>query len=227
MSDSVDVALLEQSAPPLATNMSIRDLMDEIETVTPEGGTWCSVDKSTTLAALVLAIRPTVVVELGVWMGGSAIPMALALRHLRHGQLIAIDSWSTDASIAGQNETHAKWWGETQGDDGHQRALDTFMDRLQKHDIGSASCWVVRQRTDEAVVPAQIDLLHHDANHGPQAIRDIQRWAPAVRTGGFLVIDDLHWPGGHVVRARDLAVESFGFVELYKIGTGCVLQRVQ
>ena len=108
---------------------------------------------------------------------------------------------------------------------GHETAFQAFVGRLKKHEIGKACCSVKRQRSDEADVPPSIDLLHHDANHGPQALADIERWAPAVRVGGILVIDDLHWQGGYVGKAREKAIE-LGFVELYRLGTGCVMQRV-
>jgi predicted O-methyltransferase YrrM len=214
-----------------AAPSTICALMSEVERVVPEGGSWCSTEKAATLAAIVVALRPEIVVELGVWQGGSAIPIALALRHLGAGQLVAIDAWSAGASIQGQGEVDSKWWGETIGADGHERAYQTFLDRLKKHGIGDERCAVVRRCTDEAVVPPSIDVLHHDANHGPQAVRDIERWAPAVRVGGLLVIDDLDWPGDHVRRARKRA-DDLGFVELYTHHQGpkyrpyCVLQRV-
>jgi predicted O-methyltransferase YrrM len=210
------------SGPDVLVNL--KALMAEIETAAPGGGSWCSLEKAITLSAIIVGIRPKIVVELGVWMGGSAIPMAIALRRLGVGQLIAIDSWSAEASTSGQEADHLKWWGEI-GAEGHERALKTFIGRLEKHGITSERCTVVRKRSDEADVPASIDLLHHDANHGPQAVADIERWAPSVRVGGLLVIDDLHWPGNHVRRARARALE-LGFVELYPLGTGCVLQRL-
>jgi len=205
---------------------SLKDLMLEIDAVIAAGETWCSVDKAVTLATIVLGLRPKVVVELGVWMGGSAIPMAIVLRHLGAGQLVAVDAWSARASVSGQEEVHAKWWGEKMGEEGHERAFGTFTDRLRQHGITSEHCVVRRQRTDDAVVPPSIDLLHHDANHGPQAIADVDRWAPSVRVGGFLVVDDLDWPGGHVLRAHDRALE-LGFVDLYPLDRGCVMQRVR
>lgn len=187
---------------------------------------WCTLEKASVLVSIIMALRPGVVVELGVWMGGSAIPMAIALHALGAGQLIAIDAWAADVSIAGQEaEAHLKWWGD-QGESGHRHALETFLSRLRRHGIPPERCAVRKQRTDEAEVPAVIDLLHHDANHGPQVADDIARWAPAIRVGGMLVLDDLDWAGGHVARARDLALE-LGFVELYPLGTGCVMQRVR
>lgn len=207
--------------------MDLRQLTLEVEEALalPNAG-WCSLEKANTLTSLVMGLRPRVVVELGVWMGGSAIPMALALQALGSGRLLAIDAWSTEMSIAGQEaEVHLKWW-TAMGERGHQRAFETFLWRLRKHGISPEHCAVRRQRTDEAEVPALIDLLHHDANHGPQVMADIERWAPAIRVGGVLVLDDLDWEGGHVERARNRALE-LGFVELYPLGTGCVMQRVQ
>jgi hypothetical protein len=200
------------------------DLRREIEDAAPEGGDWCSVDKAVQIAALVVEHRPQLVVELGVWKGGSAIPIAIALRHLGIGQLLAVDAWSTEASVAGQEGVNATWW-KSEGAKGHDRARQTFMARLKKHGITPARCAVVHQRSDDAAVPPVIDILHHDANHGSQVVADIERWASAVRVGGFLILNDLGWPGGHVRRARDRALE-LGFVEQYPLGTGCVMLRV-
>ena len=180
--------------------------------------------RRSSLAALVLEIRPQLIVELGVWMGGSAVPMAIALRHLGAGQLVAIDAWSTEASVAGQEGANAKWW-QSVGNEGHERARKKFVTRLTKHRITPALCTVRSQRSDEAKVPPSIDILHHDANHGPQVVADVERWASAVRVGGLLILNDLNWPGGHVRRARDRALEM-GFVEQYRLGAGVVLLRV-
>lgn len=213
---------------PVATpHVDFKKLLAAIEiAMNDEDVGWCSLEKATTLAAIVVGLRPATVVELGVWLGGSAIPMALALQAIGAGRLFAIDAWSTVASVAGQDApVHATWWGEKVGDSGHRRAFETFLKRLRRHGISPDRCAVRKQWTDVAEVPASIDLLHHDANHGPQAVIDIDRWAPAVRVGGMLVIDDLDWDGGHVAQARTRAVE-LGFVELYPLGTGCVMQRV-
>ena len=206
-------------------SLNVRGLLVEVEESLSPGAGWCSPEKASILAAIIVALRPSVVVELGVWMGGSAIPMALALKAIGFGQLVAIDAWSAEMSIAGQEKTHREWWG-AMGDSGHLSAFEVFISRLRKHDIPPERCSVQRQRTNEATVPPLIDLLHHDANHGPQVVAEIERWTPAIRVGGMLVLDDLDWAGGHVLRARDRALE-LGFVELYPLGTGCVMQRVR
>lgn len=213
---------------PISAPVEFKKLVADIErSLSDEDAGWCSLDKALTLASIVLAIRPAVVVELGVWTGGSAIPLGLALTAVGSGQLLAVDAWSAEASVDGQAaEEHAQWWGVKMGDAGHRRAFEMFLARLRRHGVHPDRCAVRRQRTDVATVPPSIDLLHHDANHGPQAVRDIERWAPAVRLGGMLVIDDLAWHGGHVSTARDRAVE-LGFEQRFLLGTGCVMQRVR
>src|SRR5262249_48970533 len=134
----------------LAGHLALRR---EIEEAAPEGGDWCGVDKAIQLAALVHEHRPQLVVELGVWMGGSAIPMAIVLRHLGAGQLLAIDAWSTEASVDGQDAVNGAWWRSV-GPDGHAHAHRRFMERLKKHSIAPARCEVKRQRADEVVVPS-------------------------------------------------------------------------
>lgn len=214
--------------PPTSPAPNLASFVSELQgAMRVDGVGWCSLEKATTLAAMVMALRPQVVVELGVWMGGSAIPMAIALRQLGAGRLLAVDAWSAPVSVEGQEEKkHVEWWGSTVGEPGHASARETFHRRLKTHGISPARCAVRAMRTDQVEVPEQIDILHHDANHGPQVVLDVERWAPAIRVGGMLVLDDLDWAGGHVVRARDRAVEM-GFVELYPLGTGCVMQRVR
>jgi predicted O-methyltransferase YrrM len=101
-----NLPLLASDAP-----VDFKQIVTEIESaMTPANVGWCSLEKATTLAAIITGLRPKVVVELGVWMGGSAIPMAIALHAVGKGQLVAIDAWSTEASVSGQEaETHATY----------------------------------------------------------------------------------------------------------------------
>lgn len=196
----------------------------EIERVTPDGGEWCDLEKAGQLAALVLALRPEVIVEIGVFLGGSLIPMALAQRrYAQRGRdtTVAIDPWAADASVEGQHGDNAAWWGKLD----HEAIYRRFNARLVVHGL-TELVKVVRLPSDAVTPPARCDLLHIDGNHGPQAMRDFERFAPSVLVGGILVFDDLGWEGGHVSAARDRALAS-GFVECYPLGTGAVLQRVR
>ncbi len=207
-------------------------LMAEIRIRLADGGDWCNLEKAQALAALVIGLRTRVVCEIGVWMGGSLVPMALALKTLRDldvaeerstitRRAIAIDAWSPVASCAGQVEADETWWKSVDHDAAHKALLD----RLNRHGLNDL-CEIVRSPSDDAPVPVEIDLLHVDGNHAGQALRDVERFAPNVRIGGVLVLDDVSWYGGHVERGRD-AAKQLGFRELHKLGTGVVMQRVE
>lgn len=188
-------------------------------------GAWTSLEKAQALAAIVIALRPTRIMEIGVWEGDSLLPQLLALRTIGSGAAIAVDPWQADASVVGQVGADAAWWGNTAGQSAHEAAYAKFLVRLVRHELADI-CHVIRAPSDEVSVEevGVLDLLHVDGNHAEQAVRDVDRFARVVRPGGILVMDDLGWTGGHVRAAYDLAV-SLGFVELYPLGSGCVLQR--
>lgn len=207
--------------------MTISALMAKIEETLPEGGDWCSLDKAQTLAAMVLARRPETIVEIGVWLGGSLVPMLLTLRYLAETpessqtqrRAIAIDPWSAQASCDGQINADRAWWASVD----HDAVYRQFIDRIGRLGL-TAFCDIQRTRSDEAPIPPAIGLLHIDGNHAEQAVRDVERFAPAVSPGGILVLDDVSWTGGYVTRALGRATE-LGFDLRYPLGTGMVLQR--
>jgi predicted O-methyltransferase YrrM len=186
---------------------------------------WPSLEKLQTLASIIVAQRPKIIVEIGVWHGDSLIPQLMALRHVGAGLAIAIDPWSAHASIEGETvPTNLEWWGR-QG--AHDQALATFEAHLLTHGLRSL-CEIIRLRSDDVDLAQfcrrPIGLLHIDGNHTAQAVRDVERFASLIELGGTLVFDDLGWSGDHVKRAYNRSCE-LGFVELYPLGTGCVMQR--
>jgi predicted O-methyltransferase YrrM len=197
----------------------VKALAAEIEACLPAGGQWCSLEKAWALGALVVGLRPQTVVEIGVWMGGSLVPMLLALRKNGAGRAIAIDPWDAGASATGEAPDNARWWAGTD----HEKAYAAFVQRMHHHGV-SSYCEVWRKRSDDATPPDAIDLLHVDGNHTEQAIRDVERFCPAVRAGGIAVLDDVGWTGGHVSRAVEIA-RGMGFADLYPLGTGIVMLR--
>lgn len=59
---------------------------------------WCTLEKAYALAAAVIMLRPSLVVEVGIWAGRSFVPMALALKQIGKGQIIGIDPWKAEES---------------------------------------------------------------------------------------------------------------------------------
>lgn len=201
--------------------MNVARLFEQIEHCYAEGGDWCTSEKAHTLAALVLSTRPARVVEIGVWLGGSLVPMLLALRELGCGKATAIDPWQASASAQGEDGANAAWWGKVD----HEAIYRRFLARLDKHEL-EPFCDVVRMRSDDAPIVRDVGILHIDGNHREQALRDVSRYGTHVVVGGFLVLDDVSWEGGHVSKALALA-KAGGFEERYPLGTGVVLQRVR
>lgn len=197
----------------------LKELMIEVERVRPDGGEWCDLTKCTTLAAIIVSLQPKLIVEIGVWLGGSLIPQLIALKHVGTGRAVAIDSWSADVSVVGETEVNRDWWSKVD----HLAAYRKFLARLEVLGLTDI-CEVRRVASDDTEPPLEIDMLHIDGSHTEQAVRDVRRFATNIVVGGILVMDDCHWIGGGVLRAVDLAIEM-GFVHLYGLGTGCVMQR--
>lgn len=199
-------------------------LFSDITELVPKlhGGTWPhQVVKAQTLAGLVIGLRPKIIVEIGVFGGASLIPMAMALRETGSGVVWGIDPWENAASVEGQDGGNAEWWAKLD----HVAIMHDFLSVV--NDIGLGGVIEThRKRSDDVTPPPVIGIFHCDGNHGPQALRDVQRYAPNVRVGGIAILDDLDWSGG-AVRQGEEHLFSLGFVMLYTLGTGACYQRIR
>lgn len=190
------------------------NLYDNIAEVCTDPRGWCSLVKAQTLASLVIGTRPDIIVEIGVWSGKSLLPMALACKEVGHGMVIGIDPYEAAASAEGQSQANAEWWSNAQA---HQEMHDFFMAEVNRLGLQNV-VRLIRHRSGVVEPPANIGLLHSDGNHGRQAVSDVKRFSPAVRLGGFVVLDDLHWDGGAVSDAADWLIFN-GFHELFRVVT--------
>lgn len=198
------------------------NLFAQIESILPDLKGWCPPEKAQALAAMVVTLRPEVVVELGVWTGASLIPMALAVKQNGVGSVLGIDPWSSQASIEGQVKAEdQQFWSNASM---HEVEFNRFMGNLDKYGLHDV-VRIARKRSNDVVPPEKIGLLHIDGNHGPQAVMDVNRFAPKVVFGGLVVMDDLNWSGGFVGEAAD-ALKNMGYKHLYPLGTGAVYQRI-
>ena len=182
---------------------------------------WADEAKQLTLANLVLAIDARLIVEIGVWGGKSLIPMAMAAQSKGPCQVLAIDPWKAHESVMGQTDADAEWWND-QGK--HDVVFNSFMRAREKLGLQNVIT-VLRQSSNETIPPDEIDILHEDANHGPQCLINVSRFAPKVRVGGFCILDDLEWTGGHVKESAEW-LKKRGFLELFKLGTGAAFIRL-
>lgn len=195
----------------------------EIEAVHPTlGHGWCDFQKAIGLATLVLASHPATVLEIGTWAGKSAIPMLLALKRIGSGKLICVDPWKSEASAHGQtSDADKQWWADAD----HELIYQEFLANVQKHQL-NPFLEIRRMTSEEAEVPPELAIVHLDGNHGPDALRDTMKFAPAVKRYGFFVLDDLNWAGGFVKISEEWLLEN-GFIKLHELGTGGVYMRVK
>jgi hypothetical protein len=183
---------------------------------------WTSHEKAQAMASCILALRPLVSVEIGVYAGKGLISMGLAHKHLHRGTVMGIDPYSALVSAEGQIKPIDKeWWGKLD----HEAIYKVAKESIEQLDL-EKYVQLIRKKSDDVTPPKNIGVLRIDGNHGEQAIRDVKRFCPFVISGGFLFLDDLDWPGGSVNSASKELSESEQWRELYSLDDGKVYQKL-
>ncbi len=171
---------------------------------------WCSPSKAKTLAAVVKALRPAVVVEIGTYAGRSFIPMALALQEIGRGKAIGIDPYDAQVSASTEEGENKTWWGSVD----HSEIEAQFRTVVTAVEL-DPFVTIHKAKSDDVIPPDQIGLLHVDGSHTEQAVRDVERFARNVDIGGFVCMDDILWSSGQVSVAATKLID-LGFVEIYR-----------
>lgn len=199
-------------------------LFAKISHLTPTLEGWCTVEKAQTLAALVVALRPKVIYEIGVYAGRSFFPMAMALKEVGSGKLVGVEPWDNSVAAVGYVGDNKTFWHTSVDFNRIKSGYDAKFKELELEGFA-----LVFQGKSDDVTPVEMDLLHIDGQHTEQAIRDVERFAPFVRVGGIIVMDDVDWrnDGDAPVKRSVDVLKNMGFVELYPLGTGAVFQRIK
>lgn len=136
------------------------------------------------ILALLEQYQPKVVVELGTWLGASAIAMARSVRRWG-GTVTCIDTWAGDMNEEG-------------GSPAGKAPLMLLSCARNIVEAGvSASIRLIPATTLEAATAwtGPIDFLYIDADHSYAGVNaDLYRWAPHVKPGGLLAGDDYGHP---------------------------------
>jgi hypothetical protein len=176
---------------------ALRDQIARVhaDTVLDAGG-GASLVKVLTLADFIVGNGLRTIVEIGVYRGRLLLPLGSLLTSLGDGIAIGIDPYSETAAM--QNDAHGRetdlvaFPATVDWDGLHDHvtaeivrwgiAAHTRLERARSHDVASG------------FDPGSIDLLHVDGNHDAAAVaRDLGDYLPAVRPGGFVVLDDISW----------------------------------
>lgn len=201
----------------------LNNLLHLIHNTVPACGDWCTIEKAERLASLVMAYQPLNIVEIGVWMGGSLFPMALAAREYGGGYVTGIDPWDSSKSVQGQEGANHDWWQKAPHDYAYKFAVG-MVEQLSLTNVS-----LCRMTSDEAIHrlhDKRIDLWHCDGNHSEQAYVDTVNYSPLIPVGGIAVMDDIGWQGGGVAKGVQHLLNN-GFRKLYNLDTGAVFQRVK
>lgn len=115
--------------------------------------------------------------EVGSYLGASAIVLAEALKQsadtLSNPKIYCIDTWQNDAMTEGQKDTY-----------------QNFLDNTKNW---SDLVIPIRGNSQSVVLPEEerYDVVFIDGDHSYEGCRsDVQRFAPLVREGGCLILDD-------------------------------------
>ena len=181
------------------------------------------------LREAVAAVRPRIVVEIGVWKGASAITLASALKDLAvDGVVIAVDTWlgSWDHWL------NRQWFDHLAFEAGMPQLYRKFVQNVVDRGVDgyvvplpldSANAQVVLSRHN-----LSIDVLHIDAAHNHSSVMsDLRLWWPLLRPGGILLGDDYTddgaWP--EVREAYDEFFASKCLTPIEHFGRKCRVKK--
>lgn len=153
------------------------------------------------LTETITQLRPSVIVEIGVWKGGSTITMASALRALQQdGVVLSVDTWLG----AWDHWTNDEWFPHLAWDHGYPQIQRIFMSNVLAAGLQDYVLPLPLDSLNAAQVLKHFairpDVIHLDGAHDFDAVlADLKVWWPLLRPGGVLIGDDyyeaLHWPG--------------------------------
>ena len=142
-------------------------------------------------------IRPSTIVEVGVWKGGSVITMAKELKRLGlDAVVIAVDTWLG----AAEHWYNEDYFPSLRIENGYPTLYKTFCANI------------IAQGLDDYVLPLPIDsinaafilrrqeikphVIHIDGGHDFNSVlSDLRVWWPLLEEGGILIGDDYHPTG--------------------------------
>jgi len=148
---------------------------------------------SATVHRLCASPTPVKLLEVGAWMGSSAITFAEAIARFvpAGGAILCIDQWMRYASAADLSD----------GRPAHRAFDDALADELPyeifRHNVSTLPIAVHHMRGPSAVLlgylaPASFDVVFIDGSHYFADVdRDLELALPLVRDGGYLCGDDL------------------------------------
>ena len=170
-------------------------------------------------------LKPALIVEVGTWLGGSAIHMGQLLRAagLNDSCIVCVDTWlgSSEHYINDDQRRILKLVN------GRPTFYNDFMDNVVQNGLQDiilpfsiASIAAVEVLREYAITP---DLIYLDGDHTSRGFRaDLDLYWERLRPGGCLIGDDFDWQEIH------MNVLEFAFqqqVEFTAVGNKFVMRK--
>ena len=141
-------------------------------------------------------LKPNLIVEVGTWLGGSAIHMGHLLRAagLKDSCIICVDTWLGSA----EHFLNAPERGHLKLINGRATFYDDFMHNVVQHGLQDiivpfsiTSIAAVEVLRECKFIP---DLIYLDGDHTERGFRaDLDLYWEILRPGGYLIGDDFDW----------------------------------
>ncbi len=141
---------------------------------------------------------PKLIIELGVWKGGSSIHMANVVKKLGlECEILSIDTWLGSSNHLSQSGRRA----ELKPKFGYPSVYTTFMNNVISaghQEIitplamdGNSAAYALKR------LGVKADLIHIDASHEYEScLSDLRNYWPLISDHGTLICDDyVSWPG--------------------------------
>ena len=163
------------------------------------------------LSQCIEELRPRLIVEIGVWKGGSSIFMGSKLKELGlNAALISVDTWLGSV----EHWLNPEWREMLGFEFGRPSIMNTFLKNVLDEKLQDAivplpldSLNAVQVLSALSVVP---DIIHLDAGHDYKSVlSDIEIWWPLLRPGGYFIGDD-YGPESTWVGVKQAFAEYFG-----------------
>ena len=144
---------------------------------------------------LIMEVRPKLIIEVGTWLGASAITMARAAE--KYGldcKILCVDTWLGALEFWG-NKNDAERYLRLRLENGYPTVYKQFManvihEGLQRHIIPFPQTSVIAARWLSARGVAA-DMVYIDASHDYEdVLADIESYSGIVRPGGVMFGDD-------------------------------------
>lgn len=187
----------------MSPDPALLDLLTTIDealaTIALDDGGGLTSLKAHAFARLVLAERPSLLVDVGVLHGRSTIALALAARYVPGARVVGVDPFDAAAyADPAQDHVHGEAVADWIATFDFDRAYADVELRIRALRL-AGRCRILREpslRAAERFEAGTVDLLHLDADHGAASVQaDLAAWLPRLRPGAVLMLDDISWPG--------------------------------